>query len=63
MTNQYQIGQEVSFNTTIFGEKTTLINTIKFIEEINGEIIYFIGGVGQLLLGRDLKGKVVVFAF
>jgi hypothetical protein len=56
METQYQIGQKVSFKTTIFGEKKIKTNTIKFIEEINKENIYFIGGVGQSL-GIQLDGK------
>tara|TARA_R100000995_G_scaffold57373_1_gene28523 strand:+ start:574 stop:786 length:213 start_codon:yes stop_codon:yes gene_type:complete len=56
MKTQYQIGQKVSFKTTIFGEKKIKTNTIKFIEEINNENIYFIGGVSQSL-GIQLDGK------
>ena len=56
METKYQIGETVSFNTTIFGEKKIKTNTIKFIEEINNENIYFIGGVGQSL-GIQLDGK------
>jgi hypothetical protein len=57
MKTNYQIGQQVKFTTSIFGEKTTEINIIKFIEKQNGKIIYFIGGVGQSLFERELKGK------
>ena len=57
MTTNYQIGQQVKFSTTIFGEKRTKTNIIKFIEKIDGKTIYFIGGVGQSLFERELKGK------
>ena len=51
------IGQKVKFSTTIFGNKRTEINIIKFIEKIDGKTIYFIGGVGQLLFEIELEGK------
>tara|TARA_R100001443_G_scaffold101091_1_gene108861 strand:- start:5384 stop:5593 length:210 start_codon:yes stop_codon:yes gene_type:complete len=56
MTN-LKINQSITFKTRIFGEEITKTNVIKFIEEINGETIYFVSGLGKLLLGRDLKGK------
>ena len=57
MSNQYQIGEKVTFKRSIFGVESISTNTIKFIEEINGEVVYFIGGVGQVLFQRELDGK------
>ena len=51
MTNQYQIGQTVSFKRTIFGAESITTNIIHNIEEVDGKILYSIGGVG------DLEGK------
>ena len=53
---EYKIGQTVTFKTKVFGQETIKTNVIKFIEEINGEIICFVAGVGQSL-GISLKGK------
>jgi hypothetical protein len=57
METNYKIGQQVKFSATIFGGKRTITNRIKFIEIIDGETIYFIGGVGQSLFERELKGR------
>ena len=57
MKTNYQIGQQVKLEVSIFGAKTIITNTIKFIEKIDGKIIYFIGGVGQSLFERELDGK------
>lgn len=57
MTNQYQIGQTVSFKRKVFGTETTITNTIHNVEEVNGQVFYHVGGVGQLLYGRELEGK------
>ena len=56
MKNKFNIGQSVTFKTKIFGQEKTKTNTIKYIEEINGEIVYFISGIGQSL-GISLNGK------
>ena len=57
MRYKYQIGQKVTFTRSIFGKKSISTNIIKYIEEINGENVYFIGGVGQALFEKELNGK------
>jgi len=57
MKNQYQIGQKVSFKRTIFTSESIITNIIHNVEEVDGEIFYHIGGVGQALFERDLEGK------
>ena len=57
MSNKYQIGETVTFKRKIFGVESIATNTIKYIEEINGEVVYFIGGIGQALFQRELDGK------
>ena len=57
MTNQYQIGQTVTFKTTIFGSDKIMTNVINSVNIEDGEILYSIHGVGQILFGRDLKGS------
>ena len=54
---KYQIGQTVKFKRTIFGVERVITNKIHNVEELDGEIFYHIGGVGQALFERDLEGK------
>ena len=54
---KYQIGQTVSFKRTIFGVESITTNVIHNAEEVDGKILYHIGGVGQALFGRELEGK------
>ena len=56
METKFKINNQITFTTKIFGEKTTITNTIKYIEKINNQIIYFVGGVGKSL-GIQLNGK------
>ncbi len=57
MKNKFEIGQKVSFKRKVFGIERIITNTIHNIEELDGEVFYHIGGVGQVLFERDLEGK------
>tara|TARA_R110002074_G_scaffold369190_1_gene543805 strand:+ start:286 stop:501 length:216 start_codon:yes stop_codon:yes gene_type:complete len=57
MKNKFKIGQKVSFKRKVFGIERIITNTIHNIEELDGEVFYHIGGVGQALFERDLEGK------
>lgn len=57
MYNKFKIGQKVSFKRKVFGVERIITNTIHNIEELDGEIFYHIGGVGQVLFERHLEGK------
>tara|TARA_R100001463_G_scaffold10222_1_gene30123 strand:- start:263 stop:475 length:213 start_codon:yes stop_codon:yes gene_type:complete len=57
MSNQYQIGETVTFKTKIFGTEKILTNTIYDINIEDNKILYLIHGLGQQLLERCLSGE------
>ena len=57
MKTTYKIGETVSFKRKVFGTEITITNIIHNVEEVDGKVFYHVGGVGQLLFGRDLDGK------
>ena len=57
MKTTYKIGETVSFKRKVFGNEITITNIIHNVEEVDGKVFYHVGGVGQLLFGRDLDGK------
>ena len=57
MKTKYQIGQQVTFKTQIFGTEEILTNVVYNINVVDNKILYLIHGVGQQLFERDLNGE------
>jgi hypothetical protein len=57
MKTKYQIGQQVTFKTKVFGTEKILTNVIYNITVEDNKTLYLIHGVGQQLFERDLNGE------
>lgn len=57
MSNQYQIGEKVTFKTKVFGAETIKTNFIYDVKIEDNKVLYLIHGVGQMLFGKDLNGS------